>query len=296
VKKAVISSLLLIAVPVVIGLNGCGKEKDSPTAPTDNDPQTFQTFSEEFEGVSELTAGMQEMTLLFIDSLLAGPPPGAPAALQATITLTWVVSIDSWVCTAEEFVPEDSMTYTIVDTVRFMHGVNIVQWPKEDSLTQVTSRLWLTAVGPGDNQGDGHQFVTIVKQGTAPDEVLVINGSGGLNAQFAYTDIVDTDTTTCSGTAAFTSTVTNVTFDYQNMWDQYGELNCPVSGIMYYTGNLDMTCTGAAPGSLTGGWTVSETFSDGMVNLVVSNGSFTWTGSYPCGPGAAVSPRWVGHR
>ncbi|MEW5796088.1 MAG: hypothetical protein AB1772_06975 [Candidatus Zixiibacteriota bacterium] len=287
-KRVVLFWLTAAMAIAALNLVGCSSGKDTkPLEPGDPESPTYQMFSAQFEGVDEIAGDMFERTFILMDSIMSGEGAPARAPMPAATTAVWDEATQSWIFTIVELNQEEELTFTVVDTIKFWHGTTAVQYPKGDSLTRVTSRLWMTAEGTGDNGGSGHIFVTIERQGDL-HEVLVVDGSGAIEGHFSYTDIVETDTTSCSGSVNFTLSANNLTLDLNNMWENE-ELNCPISGSLGYTGSVNIACTGANAGSVVGTWTVNETFHDGTVTFVFSNGTNTWTASHPCGTGGFES-------
>jgi hypothetical protein len=153
-----------------------------------------------------------------------------------------------------------------------------VQWPDEDSLTEVRSYLTMEA-SEGENTGTLHQNLEMTAASPGSD-TLTIAGSGTLVTFFECQDVAGADTTYCSIDLEYGVTVDDiVVIRYSTIGDDY---SCPLSGGISYVGAIDMACEGATQASLTGTWNVVQTFEEGTVTTVVTNGSNQWSQTSVC--------------
>ena len=262
--------LLFVAMPFFIGCSDDDEDTVINSIPGDLNDPNLAMFLEEFEGMDDLTEEMfSTATGLFMDSIIRS------AAKPKTITgplflITYHEDSKFWYCEAENYDPTDSMTFFYIDSIQFMHGDNIVQWPNPELLTSVSSYLTLHASGPHVDTAIAHQdmVVTIAVPGS---DTLTINGTQDFMASYEFTDIDLNDTTVCQ-----------VDIDYDMSIDDLevamaGETNGPHAGTITYTGTMNMECTGADAGSISGSWTVVQTFTPEGSTLVITHNNTIWT-------------------
>ena len=210
-KKSLLVWLLALLLGGTALMIGCSDDKtETLVEPGDPDSPALAMFSDQFEGVDEITGAMFDVSFQFIDSVMSSGS-SAPSALstEATYSFTWVGGINSWICTIEDNNTEDSMTFGMVDTLKFYHGLIPVQYPDGDSVTQISHHLWLeaTSYGSHDDGGEGYLITTITRQNMS--DTLIINGTGSITGQLDYVDISGADTTACSGTMDFDFNLNN---------------------------------------------------------------------------------------
>ncbi len=282
-KKAFGGLFVLLSLTAMLVLVGCGKEKTTPTQPGDPNSPTYELFSGEFKNVDSLVVQMFGNTFVLMDSITTSTPTSprfrSPIASPAAVTWVWSEAVQSWICTASE--TTDSATVSIVDTIKFWQGATVVQWPNLNSLTQMTNHYWMTVSATGGDGGTAHLLTTVVFTGGI-HRVLTIDASGAIDGSFDHTGTRNNDTTHCNGTMAFTVAADSLILDFDDLWNDSG-LNCPMAGKLDFTGSVSLVCTGAGAGSVSGNWTVGETFDNGQMTLVYSNGTNSWTATETCG-------------
>jgi hypothetical protein len=269
---------------------GCSNDdEETIIEPGDPDSPALEMFSDQFEGVDNITGAMFDVSFQFIDSIMS-TGSRAPSALstEATYSFTWVGGIGAWICTFADNNAEDSMTFGMVDTLKFYHGLTAVQYPDGDSVTQISHHLWLevTSYGSGDDGGEGYLITTITRQNMS--DTLIINGTGNIAGQLDYVDISGTDTTACAGTLDFDFNLSNIRLDATYLYNEDDEMNCPFAGSLVYTGAINIVCTGDGAGTLSGNWSVSQVFNDGLISVVIGNGINNWTMTDTCDTGGAT--------
>jgi len=284
--RRTLAPLVIFALSLtVMFVWGCNSDDTNPTEPGDpNDPE-YQLFTDEFDGIDDVTGLMSGFMFYLIDSIgqlgQTAPPMRTKAALDFSASLAWSSAANAWVATVDDYESEDGTIFGIVDTVRFHHGAQLVQWPDSDSLTQIDSYCWVTASGEGD--GTAFQRVSLTRPDGLQSPLLQVDGNGSIEVTFTSTDSTLQGVTTCEGTVTFTSTFNGVVMNEDALFDTEGEMNCPQSGSIAYTGAVSISCTGANTASVTGQWSVTQAFNNGTVTTTISNGSNTWTATENCG-------------
>ncbi len=280
-KKLVWLAMILLLLAVVVG---CDDDDDDGLSSGDLNDPSLNLFMEEFDGVDEMNGNMLAMMLQFVDSIGSMEPD--PAILKVTSptdgTIEYHGTTKFWVVTTQEGDDED--TFNIVDSIQFRHGSVPVQWPKDDSLTEVRSYMTVTTTAGSSASGTIYQNLVATLPYPNADTVT-FNGSGGIDYVTSYWDADGTDTTYFAIDNEISLSVTNLTYDVDNMWnesDDGEELACPSSGALIYTGDIDIEATGATTGHVTGTWKVTEVFSDGQVTFTVEHGNQYWTVTEDC--------------
>ena len=295
-KKIVVFGLIMLAFGAVLVLSGCDDDEDNGTIlqPGDPDSPVFEMFGSEFEGVDEITGMMFMMSFEFMDSTMSQPDPRVALSTDEGYSFSWSSGVSAWICIYELDDDYDEMIYHVVDTLRFFEGSSQVQYPDPEAITRITHAYWLELQGYGSSStdsGDGHMAVTLTRQNMS--DTLIVNGTGNLTGHHEYTDIEETDTTECASDLDFDFTLSNLRFFGEHLRDNEGELYCPFTGSLVYTGSVDLACTGANEATLGGTWTVSESFSNGTITIVVNNATNTWTITEDCDAGQPeVSPEF----
>ncbi|MBU0983241.1 MAG: hypothetical protein KKA42_05190, partial [candidate division Zixibacteria bacterium] len=259
-------------------------DDDNPISPGDLNDPNFQVFSSEFEDIDEMTGRMLVMMFEMIDVISIDPSsPAVLAAPEAPWDVEWHAASNYWVGTRTEYEESDTMHFT--DSVQFRHGATVVQYPNDDSLTEVRSYFTLVANGPEINTGVAHQNLVLTRS-SGDSDTLVLNGTQSFVVDALWDDVDGTDTTYYAVDNSTTSAFTNILWDTRAMFDEEEEeLNCPLSGSIAHTATVDITVSGAATAHVTGQWTVTQVFDHGEIAITVSNGSTNWSMTEDCDTG-----------
>ena len=263
---------------------GCNSDDDNPVKPGDTDDPAYTSFVDQFEGVSNITGYMLELTFQMADSI-SSTVPSAPSfpktSADITPVIVWSAAAGAWIITVDDFDNNEGTVFDIVDTLKFYHGATAVQWPDDALLTRLDSYCWMIA--SGENEGTAFERVSITRPDGAGTSLFEIDGAGGVTAIFEYSDLSQLGTTTCAGNLDFDVTFTDLILDDDVLFDAEGEMNCPQSGTLGYTGSMNLVCSGVEPASVTGNWSVSETFNNGSVAASVTHGDKVWSTTGECG-------------
>jgi len=279
-KRFVLMVTVGIAVCALTGLVGCSDDDDEILNPTAADSAEVEMFFSEFDDMGEVNGDMLDLTLRLIDSIMtAGGAGKVGATADVHVTLTWHAASQYWYCTAVDSSDHGDEVFNYMDSIQFLHGETAVQFPVDSLLTEVRSDLRLDVTGEGIDTATAWQTVVITAESSGGD-TLHVTGSGGLLAEISEMDIEGPDTTTCDISFDLGFTYTNLVFDMTQA-DEEGP-GCPRAGALAATGSVDISCTGAHDGTVSGTWTVTETFDDGEVTIVIQHGGFEYRTTQSC--------------
>ncbi|MEE8575839.1 MAG: hypothetical protein V3T31_01165 [candidate division Zixibacteria bacterium] len=280
--RRVLLTMLTVGLAMILAMAGC--ESDSTTNPSNEgstDDPSYQLFIEEYEIIDELTEELLGIPFELSDEVEELRLGQAARIVEPPV---WHEVSSFWYWSWED-TDNDGYTWTVVDSAQFKHGAEAVQYPLQASLTSIHSYATVTVTGPDIDTAYGVQNVVIVPHATNPDWA-VVNGTGELIVQFTDTsELAGVDI--CTVTLDFNSTFTNVTFDPSWVFDDttQAQNHCVISGTVANTGTVEAVCTGEVGGTLGGTWTVTESFNNGIISTVVTDGTTQWSGVDDCSNG-----------
>jgi len=290
--------LPVAAISFVIGCSSSSSDNDLVAGDV-NDPE-FQ-FVSEFLDPTELNAlgtGV-ELAFLFWDSIpgvnAARTPHPRPQSLQDEGVVVEEYSYsyaDGWhIFTFSLFADEffDTLDISGVDSVRFLVAGVPMQIP--DSTVDALAIRASVDVGlrSGMLTVSSDQSLDIANLTYDMLTPVTVNGTSNEEAAFE----LETDSVDCSFGLTSSMTITDLVGYIE------GE-DCPSSGRIDVGATVDIDCVGtdANPGVLdvSGGWTASAIYHDGMVDLSYSDGTTLWETTEQCGytPGAPAFGSWFG--
>ncbi|MCP4567276.1 MAG: hypothetical protein GY841_06830 [FCB group bacterium] len=261
--------MLCLALSLFIG---CSDDDDGTIVNTitgDNNDPDLAMFMEEFEDMDDLTGTMFDLTFgMFIDSILnTAHKPQIPTG--PNLSITYHPDSKFWICELEEYNSFDSTTMYFTDSIQFLHGEAIVQWPDPGYLSELRSYLTLVVTGNHLDTAIAHQNLVVTVDNPGSD-TIVVNGSQDLYASYDDVDIDMNDTTICETDVNYNIAINSLIVDMDSD-------DGPYSGSITYTGTLSVNCTGAHPGSVSGSWSVVQTFTPNGVNLSITHNNTVWT-------------------
>ncbi len=303
-KIRLITALLSLGIGAAL-LGGCSsstgtKEKTtgSLSDPQFQAAQTVMASAGEFDGML-LDVAFQAVDSVFQDS--ANPTPihvvGLSLAAEAgpdSVSLTYHTNTEYWYFygvtydSAYDTTAIDTQLivtrFLIQDSVQFLHGSNIVQWPDSALLTEIRNGVHVSVTNSSSTDSVYvHQRVTI--GGDIPNRGdVVINGSRGFEINFS----TFTDTDTCQFALNMGATAGAVGLNVVDVDQNDG---CPTSGRMTYSGNIGVACV-TPDTSLTynDGWIITQSFNGDIINYVFENSTTRWTFSDTCQTQVTASP------
>jgi hypothetical protein len=154
-----------------------------------------------------------------------------------------------------------------------------VQWPDEDALSEIRSFKTLTMTGEEIVAAGAYQNLVLTVDPMVAD-LLHLDGAGGVNAEVEFEDTEMGQTSNCSVDADMGYLVNDIVMDISEGGSEGP--GCPRSGTLSYAGSIDISCTGDRELSVSGSWSVSQTFDNTNVAYSVSNGSNGWTLNETC--------------
>jgi hypothetical protein len=268
-KRFLLMASLLVGLGALVFVAGCSEDDNPVTPPEDN--TELNMFLDEFDGMDGLTEDMLGLTFDVVDILLAEGI--GKVAAEFVYTLTYHESSQFWVCTIDSLIVDDGTEFSVVDSVQFRYPSGPVQFPVEDSLTEIRSYLTMTA---SDTAAAGTLFQNVEITVDVPgSDTVDVDGVGGIDLTGTWQDVQGTDTTNCSVDLNFDILATGLVIDKT-------QDSCPIAGTLQFTGLIAVECTGATEASLTGEWTVTQTFNDGSTTVVVQSGNNQWTVTEAC--------------
>jgi len=280
-KKFVLILTMGLAVCALTGFVGCSDDDETVLGPTAADSAKVEMIFGEFDDMGEVNGLMLNSTMHFIDSIMTAAGAGKTAAgVEIHVTLEWHAASEYWYCTAVDTSDSDGEVFNFVDSIQFLHGTTPVQFPVDSLLTEIRSDMRLTVVGEDIDTAFAWQNVVLTMENPESD-TLIISGTGGLLAEVSEMEIEGTDTTVCDVYFNLGFVYTGLVFDLSSVGEG-GELGCPLEGTLAATGSVDINCTGANEGSVSGAWAVTEVFDHGEVTITVQFGGFTFRSTETC--------------
>lgn len=287
-------AIMLIGIGVVF-VGGCSNDDDDATGPTTktvgdtNDP-TFEMMEMVFSETEDMTQGMFMFWMGILDTVLSHPDNpgvsgqfrlGSKTALADTVFLTYHSNTNYWYAYAQhseyawygEGSDSSLVTFTVTDSVQFMHGLIPVQWPDTALLTGINTGLSVSIVPEGTGfAAAGAQRISIV--GDIPNWGDITT-NGTQSVEFSVSDTSWGCSYGSDMNVVFTNLVMNLT-EIEND-------GCPSSGNVTYNGNANITCTGDTTFSISDNWLISQTFTGDSVHFVVENSNYRWEWTEDCG-------------
>lgn len=273
-KKWLLGLMAIMFLTGVV-LVGCSDDDDNPVNPGDPNDPDFQAFTEEFSQVDDVIGQLAGMPLMYLDTIM-NSQVSAPAALSpADVVIEWHSASGFWVITDEQV--GDFVTMSITDSLQFLEGTTVVQWPNEELLTEIRSYLTLVATADFIDTAYGFQNV-VYEQWDQDSNYVELNGTGGI-----YYDILN-DETGCHAVLDYDYSVMDFVADPELVTsDESSQVDgCPLTGTVAYSGDVSIDCLSQGGGLLEGSWAVSRTFVDETETVVVNNGEYQWTIVHEC--------------
>jgi hypothetical protein len=166
-----------------------------------------------------------------------------------------------------------SVTYE--DSIQFLHGTEVVQWPDSALLSGVNCGASSIMLNLFDwwKSFEAHQQVSVVG-GIFGDGDVAINSTAT-----AETDVSgELDGYSCTFDVDLGITLTNVALNLEATESD----GCPTSGTAQYTGVIDMACDNDTSFTLNDQWSLIQTFSDTTIHYVVENSTTRWEFDETC--------------
>ncbi len=279
-KKLLLILTLGLATFALAGFVGCSDDEETVIGPSAADSAKVEMVFSEFDEMNSVNGEMLFLTLEIIDQVMNPGGGRKIASPEADILLTWHGDSEYWYCTAEDTSDSGDEVFHYVDSVQFLHGSTPVQFPIDSLLTEVRSDMRLTVTGDHIDTASAWHSVALTME-DARSDTLTVSGTGGLLAQVTETEIDDNDTTICDVYFNLGFVYTSLVFDVSSLGDE-DELGCPLTGTLASTGSIDIDCTGADAGSVSGSWAVSQVFDHGEMDYTIQFGGFTFRGTETC--------------
>ncbi len=166
----------------------------------------------------------------------------------------------------------DILTFVLEDSIRFLHGSTVVQWPDSDLLTRVNNGALMTVTTQsGLGNATAAQNVSVVGEIVARGDVTI---DGSLSVNFS----VSGPGGACSASLAATATADDIVLNMTEADDG----GCAQSGHMAHIGTLALECTGDDTLSYSERWTFDQTFYGDSTLVVVENSTTRWTFTDTC--------------
>ena len=295
-KRLLFLGLLMMLGVSLTFLSGC--DEDEATNPPEKavgdtlDP-IFVAIEEGFKGVDEATGFLLDQSIGFVLFILydtsesvAGKVPFGTESLESasdSVVFTYHSSSQYWYfyVSSADTSGDTVLSLTFEDSIQFLHGDNPVQWPDSTELTGIKAGISFSMyMTPGDTLSASQNFTIF---GDIPGfGDVVINGNGQVTAAGDF----DSDSLgSCHGSLIMTQTISDVDV---NLTDLEEENACPNSGVIYYTGAVNLECVGDGSLEFHDNWTITQTFSGDYITTVFENSTTVWTVTYTCGGGSAA--------
>jgi len=285
-KKTFIFLLTLVLAVTVAFFWGCSDDDNGMNSGSLDDPE-FEAFGEGFDMADDVTGQMFDLTFGFVGQLL-DPVEGKNATNDY---FEYHSNTQYWYCSTTVIDDEvEYAEYAFVDTIQFWHGDYIVQWPKEDSLTQILTYAFVRPITPPDFMDSLY-----AEQGgalslpQAGSDTLTINGSGSFYADLSDTIEDDYDTTVCEVLLDYDIDYDDLSVYISAMGNEESDA-CPFEGVLTFNGEVDISCTSTDQSSVSvsGEWNVAESFDDGTITITVTHGNTVWTITEDCDTGMPI--------
>ncbi len=278
-------------------VHGCSSDDDnSGTNPVvkqpgdPNDPE-FNTAGIGFGFIDDMNGEMFGLMFLTIDTVLAGAPQAAAwkisgAAVPAvpasdSIFLTYHGDTEYWylyvhtVDTSYYDTGQQIITITVEDSIQFMHGNDIVQYPDSALLTGVNHGVSLLVSNDDLSETiEAHQRFSLAGDLPGFGDV-VVGGNASFDVSISETFDVQYCEMDISLAGLFTGLHMNLT--------EIDAGGCPTSGTANYSGSIAASCVGDTTVSFNDQWAIAQTFDNGVIHYVVENSTYRWEFDEICG-------------
>jgi hypothetical protein len=245
---------------------------------------------EGFENIDDVNTMLFEAALDLTDTIFNDPGhpapgkwSGSPIALSAqadSYFVTYHSGSEYWYRyasfedttydTAQQI--DDILSLVLEDSVQFVHGSSVVQWPDSQFLTAINAG---GALDMSAGSGSIHfgQFFSIVGDLPGMGDI-VINAEGDLNVNL--TD----EESSCDFSFIFANDVSDVALNLTVVQTSDG---CPDAGMIRHFGSAGIECTGDTTFSFNDTWIITQTFDNGTHTVKFENSTTTWSVTEDCG-------------
>ena len=299
-KLIVILSMAMLGIGLIFFV-GCSDDEET-TQPVvkqtgDPDDEEFEAAGEAF-GIVEMFNGMMfGFTYELMDTIYNHPDfpgtfkPGlrrlAAGINGDSVYLTYHSDSKYWyfflqVCDTSPGDPDPViMTFTITDSLQFLHGSTAVQWPDSAQLTGLKhGAAVIITSSDGSGSAAAHQSASIFGDIPGMGDIE-INGSTSFDIDF----VTASEEPYCSFDININGSVTNVLMNLTDMEND----GCPYSGRVSYNGTINIACVGDTNFTYNDHWTVVQTFDGDTINYVVENSTHRWVFDEACGGGGDLA-------
>ncbi|MCK4631967.1 MAG: hypothetical protein KAT79_01785 [candidate division Zixibacteria bacterium] len=284
-KKMSQQFLSLAAAAILAIILACGGD-DSGTKSDNLNDSDFAAFMNEYTEIDKFTVDMLSSMFGFMGTIVDSATPDPSSRDYFTGTATDEIAIvyhepsQFWYCSTSY--SNSGVLFQVVDSIQFRHGDEIVQWPDSLLVTEIASFLRVTASGGDIHQASAFQNLTLSRP-TAETDTVTINGTGNVTGDVSWTTATGTDSTSCHATYDLDYTISDLKFDLLEELDgEADEIRSASEGVVDMTGSLNLSCAGTGGITLGGAWNVLQTYDDGLITYVITNGIFTWNFTQPC--------------
>lgn len=299
-RKLILLSILLVLGTGIALISGCNSSGTQQVMGDPNDPNFL--FVEAIVGDQALgnVERILDISFLFVDSIPGSSfSPKNGTARQALAGDFFEVDSFNYSYTNgwHEFAfwmkvldsaGVDTVVVTGIDSLRALDNGTPLQVP-DSTVDELNVRCHYTFdLNSGVFSGSADYGLDMTGISTDPLNPVTINASG---------------TETLVGTAADSEVTCD--FDLSNtlaandvVAQLDGSSDCPTSGSINLTANIDISCTGQIGSSIDtvaiqGEWNIGAIFNNGTVTLSYTDGTSIWEATEPCGPTASPFARWT---
>lgn len=298
--KRFVCLLAIIGIAIVAQFGGCGEDDDNVTGTQLVAGDTTAYEYQEVRGLLYSGMGMERWSLMHLNSPLrafdsirdlAGSVviPRGLKAPQDTLILEYHADSRYWY--HYRAYEAAITTYVLTDSIQFLHGDSIVQWPDSALLSAVK-------IGCHYVDSSAGQWLNVVEHDITLTGYLYagyplsLSGQQSLLAEsYEYKDVGTGDT--CHTRIDFNSTMTELGVTRDGLIDAL----CPTSGMFASQGTVLRECHfNDSSHTLDGGWTIRTTYADTMMTITFENQTYRWVWESECGgylglkSGAILSP------
>ncbi len=292
-KKAALLLTILGLGAIAALFNGCGSSSTATkekAVGSPNDPQ-FQAAQEVVTAANDYGSLMFNLAFQAVDSVFSDPgnpspihrfrQPVAAAVAADTATLDYHMDSQYWLFYTVHYDTTMVDTQQVVtrflvkDSIQFVQGMDIVQWPDSALLTEFRNGVHISVTASNTTDSTYvHQLLAIA--GDIPGQGdISVDGSRGFELNYSTMDQNDT----CQFGLNMGSSANNVGL---NLTDVNQNDGCPTAGNLVYTGNINVSCLGQDTLMYNDGWTITQTFNNDISNYVFENSTTRWTFADTC--------------
>lgn len=300
-KRVLFLAAIFLVVTSLLFIAGCSDDDDNGTGSTTketgdiNDPD-FQMVEDLTGEVDDMIGYMFDYVGSMVDTIMAMNPTKIDSeflkdrnsfAAADSVFITYHSNTGYWyayISEVDTFMIDTSMeieSMVVEDSIQFRHGANVVQWPDSLLLTSITNGVSVTFSGTYLGESDGvtaRQLVTVTGDSIFTNGMVTINGNQNVDMNISEIYNVGTGDS-CSFGVSLATTITNIVMNVMVMED------CPESGNIRHTGNINISCTGDTTFTYNDGWLITQAFHDGLIDVVFENSTTRWTFTDTCGSG-----------